>query len=494
MKLIPQVPRGRGHRVVLAMWAALALLLLTTAMPAVAQDDGTIPGVRVPDRYLWNTAYGLLPDGSTGIPYCVVNGDQPHVTNLVLDELELAMEAWETFVKVRFVRLSGTKCTATQNQRVATNASTGGLNTHVAIFVRNDYLPIGASAVGRFGTTVSQYGATMELPLPEAATEECAHYVPNGDLTLCSRTTYVHEFGHVLGLQHAHWHPDAEAESCKDSIPNDANSRQAMDDLGLLEISGDYDRYSILNYCRETHSNLEDAATIVALDRNTAVRTGRELDDLRTISFTPLPSYGDIATAAGIYGSPYPKCGGLYPNRAMGADSRYRIGTHAPDVFEGTSGADTISGGLGIDRICGRGGADTIYGGGGSDRIYAGGGDDTVWGGSGADWIWGSDGSDTIHGQGGQDRIYGEAGNDFLRGNQQSDVMHGGADNDDLRGHDGKDNLQGGSGDDRLYGHGNSDTLDGGPGYDINNGGTGYDTCSELNGEVFVSCERRPNG
>ena len=75
------------------------------------------------------------------------------------------------------------------------------------------------------------------------------------------------------------------------------------------------------------------------------------------------------------------------------------------DSIDGGAGNDTIYGGYGGDILKGLDGDDMIYASHGSDYILAGSGNDNIFAGRGADTIFGGAGADTIRGGGGPNDI-----------------------------------------------------------------------------------------
>jgi Ca2+-binding RTX toxin-like protein len=72
----------------------------------------------------------------------------------------------------------------------------------------------------------------------------------------------------------------------------------------------------------------------------------------------------------------------------------------------------------------------------------------------------------------------GGSGNDTLTGNDLANELTGNGGNDTLNGNRGNDTLRGGAGNDTLNGGDNHDVLDGGAGADALNGGAGFDFAS----------------
>ncbi|WP_428924717.1 M10 family metallopeptidase [Marinibacterium sp. SX1] len=119
----------------------------------------------------------------------------------------------------------------------------------------------------------------------------------------------------------------------------------------------------------------------------------------------------------------------LYQGDLRGLIENAIGGTKADEII-GNQGANRLEGRAGRDTILGEAGDDTILGGQHGDTLRGGAGDDLVLGGNGADLLWGDDGAD---------RLKGLNGNDDLRGGKGADVLIGGAGQDILRGHAGAD-------------------------------------------------------
>ncbi|WP_163271099.1 M10 family metallopeptidase [Chelativorans alearense] len=105
-------------------------------------------------------------------------------------------------------------------------------------------------------------------------------------------------------------------------------------------------------------------------------------------------------------------------------------------------------------------------GGPGNDKIVGNGAANKLWGGAGNDVLSGGSGEDVLVGGAGADKLYGGADNDTLYGGGGNDALIGGAGRDRLYGSAGKDSLSGGGGNDVLVGGAGADKLDGGTGFD----------------------------
>ncbi len=144
---------------------------------------------------------------------------------------------------------------------------------------------------------------------------------------------------------------------------------------------------------------------------------------------------------------------------------------------------ENAKGGAGSDVITGNAAANTIWGNSGNDKVHGGAGKDVIFGGSGAadpfdaaDWLYGNEGDDFVYGNGGDDEIYGGAGTDTVYGGAGNDVIFGGSGGADP--FDAADRLYGKAGDDFIYGNGGNDEIHGGAGTDTIYGGAGNDLIS----------------
>jgi serralysin len=154
----------------------------------------------------------------------------------------------------------------------------------------------------------------------------------------------------------------------------------------------------------------------------------------------------------------------------------------------GGSGADTITGNTANNTLYGKGGNDRLYGGTGNDKLLGGIGADRLYGDAGTDGAYYSQAaattttgtgliadllSPTVNtGEAAGDSYYsieslvGSKHHDSLRGDNGANTLQGIAGNDILHGRGGNDRLFGGDGHDRLYGGTGADHLDGGSGGD----------------------------
>jgi serralysin len=155
----------------------------------------------------------------------------------------------------------------------------------------------------------------------------------------------------------------------------------------------------------------------------------------------------------------------------------------------GGSGNDTITGNAADNDLRGGAGNDTINGGDGNDTIIGGAGVDVVDGGNGIDtyaWLAGDAVVDMVAGTAtwgiaetfkNIENISAGSGNDRITGDGSANRIDGGGGNDLILGGAGNDTINGGDG---------NDTIIGGAGVDVVDGGNGIDTYAWLAGDAVV--------
>jgi serralysin len=145
------------------------------------------------------------------------------------------------------------------------------------------------------------------------------------------------------------------------------------------------------------------------------------------------------------------------------------------DTIQGNDAANNISGGGGNDSVSSGLGADTIDGGSGDNYLRGDDGNDSISGGTGFDDINGNKGDDTGSGGDGADWVVGGKDNDLLFGEAGNDLVYGNLGNDTCEGGDGDDIVRGGQGDDIVRGGNGGDYVSGDKGDDTVTGGAGAD-------------------
>ena len=152
----------------------------------------------------------------------------------------------------------------------------------------------------------------------------------------------------------------------------------------------------------------------------------------------------------------------LEPNSPNPVSTTNINGTSWNDNLTGNNSDNTLYGWSGNDRLDGKGGSDLLYGNEGKDKLYGSTGKDMLYGGSGADILTGGSSNDYLSGGSGKDKLYGGAGNDRLVGGSGNDRLVGGSGKDRLNGGSGKDTfvLQRGRGYDIIEYFSNADRID----------------------------------
>ncbi|WP_371223668.1 M10 family metallopeptidase C-terminal domain-containing protein [Roseovarius sp. 2305UL8-3] len=195
--------------------------------------------------------------------------------------------------------------------------------------------------------------------------------------------------------------------------------------------------------------------------------------------------FSNIGTSIGVMGI---AVGTVIENLFSGAGNDTITGNAAANTIHGNGGRDSILGGDGNDSLLGGAGFDTLEGGEGNDTLDGGSNADLLQGGAGQDLLIGGDGADQLEGGIGNDQLFGGAGADRIFGGDGADLIRagsstgtavdgveGGAGNDRIFGEAGFDLLLGGTGDDELYGGNQADNLYGEDGNDTLDGGNGFD-------------------
>lgn len=343
-------------------------------------------------------------------------------------------------------------------------------------------------------------------------------------------TTYIHEIGHGLGLEHPH-EGTATLPSSQDTTDltlmsyNQSNINTLMDPATMML----YD-VATLQYLYGANTTYNSGNTTITPEDFPTI-TGSSIGDLNQYNiggYTFWDGGGndtfDVSGVAVPVGSSFSidiregednysnladlqyiwMAFGANIENARGNDSTADLingndmnnvleGLGQNDVIFGESGNDTLYGGEGNDWLNGNQGNDNVSGGLGNDTVVGGKDADIVNGNQGADSIKGNIGNDTLRGgkdndtllgAEDNDHLYGDLGNDFASGNTGNDVIYGGDGNDTLRGGQGNDTLRGGNGDDIIYGDLGNDLLvgDGGTDIFVITAGTGSDIITDLEG------------
>lgn len=345
------------------------------------------------------------------------------------------------------------------------------------------------------------------------------NWVGNWSIGQYGVQTFIHEFGHALGLNHGGPY-NGNGDYATDAIFNidtwqysimsyftqdnydsasylyligpmigdikalndlygrlSANAGNTLYGRGETAISGwtDFGRFSQATYC------INDTSGIDTMDySNTA--TANTID-LRAGYFSDINGYrGNVSISIGT----------LIENATGGSGSDTIIGNFAANVLNGNAGADALYGYDGFDFLSGGAGNDVLRGGNGNDKLMGGFGADVLDGGANLDTAYYSDsstgltvslansGANTGIATGdtfiGVENLYGSNFNDTLIGNTLANTIWGAAGNDTIYGNEGYDALNGGAGNDFISGGSGNDVISGGLGADRMYGGAGADT------------------
>lgn len=399
-----------------------------------------------------------------------------------------AMDAWEMVVDLDFQEVAfGEMLTVDDNNSGAYayfpgNSSWDGVEINV-----------GTGWLDTYGTTLDSY----------------------------SFQTYIHEFGHALGLGHQGSYNGFATYGIDEYFTNDSWQMSIMSyfsqtdntttdaSYALLGTTMMVDIYAIQdfygapgsssatagnttyglgsnlgNYMDEIFAGIASGTTSDNYDGNVMAFTiydhsGKDTVNVSFLGATQAANinlndgtFSDFGDLIGIMGI---ALGTVLENVVSGAGNDTITGNEAYNVLSAGKGNDIVYSGSGNDTTNGGIGNDTLYGGAGNDSITAGSGNDRAFGGAGNDKLYGGSGNDLLGGGGGNDIARGGAGDDTLWGSSGDDLIFGGFDDDLIGGGANKDKLYGESGDDTLYGGGGKDTVGGGSDDDLVSGGAGTD-------------------
>ncbi|EAU72533.1 Peptidase, metallopeptidase [Synechococcus sp. BL107] len=237
---------------------------------------------------------------------------------------------------------------------------TGNINNSTISFHVRNHIPSDENILGR----CSLKGTWIEADT----------YLSNRATTNSNYNTFIHEFGHALGLGE----PGYDTRWDQDDTSMSYNSSDITGDFNITYTSNDWDALLSI-WGSEDHAKSGDSAANLLF--------GQRGD-------TPSESIYGLDGSDLIFGF-------------GGKDSL--IGGNGSDTIYGGYGGDILDGGNQDDEIYGSHGSDYILGRAGSDNVFAGQGADTIFGGSGADFIRGGGGPNNIdagENDGQQDHIY----------------------------------------------------------------------------------------
>ncbi|WP_226574359.1 M10 family metallopeptidase [Acuticoccus sediminis] len=347
--------------------------------------------------------------------------------------------------------------------------------------------------------------------------------------------TFLHEFGHGLGLAHPH---DRGGDSTvirtrgsygldqgvytvmsyNDGWPEGPNGASRSDRFGYnltpaaLDIALIQEKYG----ANANHNAGDDIYTLPTVngpgtgystvwdvggtDAIVAEDTARDVViDLRAATLGGSEDTGGggfVSYADGIFGGITIAAGVVIENAAGGSGDDRLVGNAAGNALAGAAGADTLSGGAGDDTLDGGAGADEMEGGSGNDTYivdqsgdrvieFEGGGTDMVRSAAADLDLADYENIEHVGLMGENDlAVTGDGADNFILGNAGDNVVAGGAGRDNVRSGRGDDVVRGGAGndiilaqagDDTLFGNGGRDNIRGGDGADVMTGGAGGD-------------------
>ncbi|MEO1777200.1 MAG: pre-peptidase C-terminal domain-containing protein [Pseudomonadota bacterium] len=334
--------------------------------------------------------------------------------------------------------------------------------------------------------------------------------------------TYIHEFGHALGLNHQGNYNGSANYTTDALFSNDSWQMSAMSYFSQSENTSTNASYAFV-----TSAMMVDIAAIQdfygapgasgATAGNTTFGLGSNLGNYMDDLFAAMASggttssVGNSRTALTIYdqggtdtlnlsylrasegaalnlnGGTFSNIGNeigvlgiaqgtMIENLVLGAGNDTVTGNGAANTIQTGTGNDAVFGGAGADSISGGSGNDTIEGESAFDLIEGNDGNDSLVGGTGEDTVNGGAGADTLYGNTGLDTISGGAGNDYISTGESADLATGGTGADEMIGRTGNDTLYGNDGNDTLYGSEGADLLLGGNERDFLSGGSGEDS------------------
>ncbi|MCB9992200.1 MAG: M10 family metallopeptidase C-terminal domain-containing protein [Hyphomicrobiaceae bacterium] len=273
--------------------------------------------------------------------------------------------------------------------------------------------------------------------------------------------TFLHEFGHALGLGH---------------LGNyNSTATYATDGTGNNQALNDSWQKSVMSYFNQNENTELDATLgyaitpmlidILAIQQiysglGVSYKPDNTIYDLSGLN-TPRKDFSVPSTAAQPYAMTLFDTGGNDTFDASAATDRQfaKLVPGAVWNVDGGTGNIVVGPNTIIENFKGGSNVDVVTG---NDR------DNVILGNGGNDILSGRRGDDTLRGGGDNDILKGDQNNDTLRGDNGVDRLDGGADNDRLWGGKQNDILIPGTGNDRMWGEGGSDIFRIGRNDDVN--------------------------
>ena len=466
----------------------------TTSPPPPPDDD--LPPLVAPDPASLETAlYTGLRVGALEVTYWFAPAGQEGSVGWNAREIaaaEAAMAEWSKVANLTFTKVDD-KTEA--DWLLVTDATTGG--TDAANFA----YPMGFQQTGTFFHNTR--GLTSDTT-PNGLT-------PGG----FGFETFMHEFGHGLGLAHPH-----EADQGSTKLP------------GVVDVTPDSENNDGLYGDNQLNQSV---FTLMSYNAGFIGKFGQETASEVLFGHAATPGPIDIAVIQRLYGERAANTGDdiytLPTQNASGTGYMAIWDTGGDDLIkhDGTKKAiidlrpasllNEPGGGGWVSQVKNVAGGLTIAAGVEIERAQGGSAGDEITGSNKANKLFGMGGNDTLTGLGGNDILKGGSGNDTMAGGAGKDRMIGGADfdtvsydeskaaiildlsqkkaigqgqdilksvekvigskfDDELVGAVTDDTFVGGDGNDVLDGAGGNDTLIGGIGNDTMDGGEGVDTVS----------------